>query len=166
MTSFFTSDLHFDHDAIRIHCNRPWDTKEAMNEAIIQNWNEIVGPKDEVFIVGDFAWKRHAHFLGALKGKKHLIKGNHDRMPQVALRCFTSVTQILERKFGEHVVVMCHFPMLTWNRKHYGAWHLHGHCHGDNHHGRHYYRPGVLDVGVDANNFTPIPWEMIERKLE
>ena len=49
-------------------------------------------------------------------------------------------------------LVLCHYPLAVWDRKHYGAWHLHGHSHGQ-------YRPGegfIFDAGVDTNFFSPI----------
>ena len=30
---------------------------EEMDEALITNWNEMIGRRDLVYIVGDFAWK-------------------------------------------------------------------------------------------------------------
>lgn len=82
MNVFFTADLHLGHDNIRKHCGRPFDTVEEMDEAIISNWNRTVSARDLVYVVGDFAWSNHNLHLARLKGKKILIKGNHDKMSQ------------------------------------------------------------------------------------
>ena len=51
---FFTSDTHFNHANIIRFCNRPFKDVSHMNEAIISNWNRVVGPEDIVFHLGDF----------------------------------------------------------------------------------------------------------------
>ena len=109
MNIFFTADLHLGHDNIRRHCRRPFGTVEEMDEAIIANWNGAVKPNDLVYIVGDFAWRDHHQHLVRLKGKKILIKGNHDKMSQDCLGNFTEVHQLLARSIEKHLVVMCHY---------------------------------------------------------
>jgi calcineurin-like phosphoesterase family protein len=48
-------------------------------------------------------------------------------------------------------VTLCHYPLAVWDRKHYGAWHLYGHSHGQHKNG------GLsFDVGVDANSYAPV----------
>ena len=77
---YFTADTHFGHKAILQYCNRPFETINEMNEALINNWNSKVGPGDIVFHLGDFAfggstiWKS---ILERLNGRKYLIIGNH-----------------------------------------------------------------------------------------
>ena len=51
---FFTSDTHFNHTNILRYCNRPFKTVGQMNETIITNWNNVVGPDDVIFHLGDF----------------------------------------------------------------------------------------------------------------
>ena len=76
---FFIADTHFDDDAIRRYENRPFEDVQAMNRALIDNWNRVVGPEDRVYVLGDFgAPGREAQILAALKGRKILVKGNHD----------------------------------------------------------------------------------------
>lgn len=85
---FFTSDHHFGHANILKYeaQNRVDDMGErfldvdAMGEHLIARWNDTVGPDDEVFVLGDFSFKRAvmASHLPRLNGKKHLICGNHD----------------------------------------------------------------------------------------
>ena len=77
---FFTSDLHFGHQNILKFCNRPWETTEEMDKALIENWNSVVGKDDIVFDLGDFAFApnwRWKEILSQLNGKHYLILGNH-----------------------------------------------------------------------------------------
>lgn len=64
---------------------------------------------------------------------------------------------------GRHplTITLCHYPFATWDRKHYGGWHLHGHSHG-NYTGEGY----ILDVGVDNHNFYPISLATVLENME
>lgn len=53
--TFVTSDVHFGHNNIIKYCNRPFQNSDEMDITIINNWNKIVNPDDEVYILGDFA---------------------------------------------------------------------------------------------------------------
>lgn len=67
---YFTSDLHFYHDNIIKHTNRPYRGFEEMNKALVHNWNQRVGPQDEVYILGDVTMKGPvyaAEMLGQLQ---------------------------------------------------------------------------------------------------
>ena len=79
---FFTSDLHFGHKNILAYDNRPFNTIEEHDEALIKNWNGKVGDEDHVYILGDFSFynaNKSCEILDQLKGHKHLIIGNHDK---------------------------------------------------------------------------------------
>ena len=81
MTTFFTSDHHFNHSNILTYCARPWATVEEMNEGLIKNWNETVGSYDTVYHLGDFAMgnrKLIPEILSRLNGRIILVRGNHD----------------------------------------------------------------------------------------
>lgn len=68
---WFTSDLHFGHKNIIRFCDRPWNSVEEMDEALINNWNSVVGDDDIVFDLGDFAFAsngRWKELLQRLKG--------------------------------------------------------------------------------------------------
>ena len=82
MAIFFTSDTHFgDPRVLRID-KRPFASTAEHDEALIANWNAIVGPDDEVWHLGDFAIPSHPKGVGwllaALNGRKKLIIGNND----------------------------------------------------------------------------------------
>ena len=80
MERFFTADLHFAHQSIIRHCDRPYDNVHEMNEALVENWNSVVTEKSLVYILGDFAWMRPDYWMDRLNGQKILIIGNHDTL--------------------------------------------------------------------------------------
>lgn len=79
--NFYISDTHFDHKNIIAFDDRPFQTVEEMNSALIVNWNKAVSSSDVVYILGDFHWgkaKEWPEILEQLNGQKELIRGNHD----------------------------------------------------------------------------------------
>ncbi len=54
MKTYFIADTHFGDGQIIKYENRPFNSAEAMNEELINNWNNAVGEGDEVYVVGDF----------------------------------------------------------------------------------------------------------------
>lgn len=169
MNRFFTSDPHFGHDNIIKYCNRPFARALDMDEAIIQNWNSVVKEEDEVWVLGDMFFcseVRAIEILNRLNGKIILQFGNHDkrlRRSNAMQRHFHRVIPDLHQETWDgHLVVMCHYPLLTWEKGYHGAMMLHGHCHNkiaNDKTNRRY------DVGVDAHNYTPTPWEVIRDRL-
>lgn len=92
MRIFVTADLHFNHKNILtpkrndkgrlVHPGRPFTSKEEMNEALIQNWNNRVTPEDAVFVLGDVSFGgtyETIDLCSRLNGIKVLVMGNHDR---------------------------------------------------------------------------------------
>lgn len=80
MTTHYTSDHHFHHRGIINLVRDEFPDLEAMHEHLIERWNSVVKPDDDVFHLGDFAFKP-AHVQGIvarLNGNIHLIGGNHD----------------------------------------------------------------------------------------
>lgn len=80
---FFTSDLHLGHARINELAGRPFDSTYEMNYELVDNWNNIVAPGDQVFILGDLAMGKLtdtlSDWVAQLNGFKVLICGNHDR---------------------------------------------------------------------------------------
>lgn len=82
--NWFTADIHFWHYNVIKYCNRPWKTVEEMNQAIIENFNALVKPEDNVYCVGDFSMSlRGAEMRKYLNGTWYLIPGNHDKCHSV-----------------------------------------------------------------------------------
>ena len=79
---WFTSDLHLGHPNIIGYCERPFADVAEMNAGLIDNWNDVVGSGDEVWVLGDFALGRITETLplvARLTGRRVLVTGNHDR---------------------------------------------------------------------------------------
>ena len=162
MANFFTADLHFCHAGMLSDrsCARPFADVHAMNEAMVARWNETVGRGDDVWVVGDFAYKagrgRIAEIFERLNGIKRLVPGNHDHRQVTSLPWKEILPNNVEVTDGDETFVLNHYPMMTWNKKRWGHKHLYGHVHA--------VIPGTsqsLDVGVDAWGFRPVSTERI-----
>ena len=163
MTLFFTSDTHFGHGgALRLY-RRPFESVRQMDEAMIARWNEVVGPDDEVWHLGDVAIGQRpeavAAILDRLPGRKHLVLGNNDGPATAGLGAWASVQHYAELRAGGAWLVLCHYPFRTWNGMGRSALNLHGHSHGR-------LKPlrRQADVGVDAWDFRPVPLAEILRR--
>ncbi len=155
------ADSHFDHEGIIKHAKRPFSSVSDMNKTLIDNC-KVISPRDTLIIVGDFAWKNHGHWIQAVKGKKILVCGNHDKMNALCLSQFTEVHDILERNIHGQFTVFCHYAMRAWDRKHHGAWHLYGHSHGAL---PEYADDMSFDVGMDVWQLRPVHWDIIVKKM-
>ena len=190
METFVISDLHINHYNSILHDRReqwiipnpkfdetkPWHFKHNNHEAtdlerhdndICDYWNETVNKNDEVIVIGDFIWKKHAHFISRLNGTKYLVRGNHDKMPHEVYRLFKQIEGSHYRynwftKIYGQQVMFSHTPYRTWFSSHHGSWNLHGHCHG-----RLYEIPHSLqiDCSLCLWNYRPIHWSVIQKVM-
>lgn len=166
---FFTSDTHFHHTNVLKYSNRPFGNVEEMNEEMIRRWNVIVGPKDEVYHLGDFGFsnkKMCQSVLARLNGIKYLVRGNHDHKDIRKLTEWAWVKDYHELKISTpeeiQIIVLCHYPIESWNGRHHGSWHLHGHCHGSLESPVWHKR---LDVGVDCHSYAPLSFQKIKQHM-
>ena len=178
---WFTSDLHFGHKNIIKFCNRPWETTEEMDEALIANWNSVVGEKDIVFDLGDFAFATNGRWkdiLQRLNGKHYLILGNHDvtRWPgDKTMELFDRVEQQMIIYIDNRCIYLNHYPYLcyggSWKNPEHAVWQLHGHVHtcpnssGADDKRMIYKFPYQYDVGVDNNNYVPVSWNKVKEHI-
>lgn len=157
MAVFFTADTHFGHAAARALYRRPFPSVAAMDEAMVERWNEAVGPGDEVWHLGDFAVGAQAvagagALLARLNGRKHLVVGNNDPPAVAALPGWASAAHYAELEVDGVRVVLCHYAFRTWRDAGRGSVNLHGHSHGR----LRPLLPRQADVGVDARDFRPV----------
>lgn len=103
---------------------------------LIQNWNNKVGPDDETYILGDISWHnvtKTVDFLKEMNGAKHLIIGNHDHhflKNGMFRNQFVEIAPYKEIQFDDGKgVVLCHYPIPTYNHHYHGWLHFYGHVH-------------------------------------
>ena len=132
----YISDLHFGHKNILAYDNRPFQSIEEHDEFLIKKWNETVADDDIVYILGDISWHnvtKTVEILRSLKGKKVLVSGNHDGEligKQIFADEFSRIAPYMEIKDRGRFVVLCHYPILTFNNQfNANAHHLYGHTH-------------------------------------
>ena len=173
MNHWFTSDYHLGHENVIKYCNRPFKSLDEMNNTIINNHNSRVKKEDTVYFVGDFCFKNGLNgkkgegmpikadeWKSKLNGNIIFIKGNHDKS--------NSVKTIIERLvigYGGYRINLVHKPIhadfnypinLTghvhdkWAVKRFEKDEQHTIC---------------INVGVDVNNFMPINFNEILKKL-
>lgn len=175
---YFTSDNHWGHTNIIRFSNRPFNTVEEMNRFMVESWNRIVQPEDEIYHLGDFSFKiskRSARYiLSKLNGKKYLIKGNHDRIEYI--NNFKNIGLIEWWKDYHELSYEHGGKTYDFSLNHYPHYPIkindiiciHGHSHGNEHRGQNHKSPEVLDVGVDNIGYEPISIiniiELIERR--
>jgi calcineurin-like phosphoesterase family protein len=164
MKTFFVSDPHFSHFNIIKYSNRPYNSVEEMNEALISNWNNKVSDNDTIYCLGDFVFgvdsKRPEIFFDKLNGKKHLIRGNHDNDITANLP-WESVSELKEIKVKKQRIILCHYAMKVWRHSYKGTYMLYGHSHQT--------LPEddslSFDVGVDGWNYSPVSFEQVDAKM-
>lgn len=175
MTTWFTSDQHFGHANIIKYANRPFANVDEMDEQMISRWNSRVRYHDTVYHLGDFTLGDDAaKYFSRLTGNVRILGNNwhHDRrwlekaIPIARAEILPALIVLEIPKPPDiypHVIMLCHYPIAEWDRKHYGAIHLHGHSHG-----KFLYPPGTkaLDVGVDVHGFAPISLEEVLEIME
>ncbi len=139
----YISDLHFSHDLLNREMDcRGFSGAEEMNEHMIRQWNSRVTEKDEVYILGDFCFKKGQEaneILHRLRGIKYLIQGNHDRFLEdraFDASLFQWVRPYAEIRDNKRKVVLCHYPVFCYNGQYHRlktgdpkTYMLYGHVH-------------------------------------
>lgn len=172
--NLYISDLHFGHANVIHFDHRPFSDVDEMDRCMIKLWNSRVSNEDDVFIVGDFchrAGKTPDWYLRQLKGHKHLIIGNHDKVTldcENAAKYIESADKMLYVPDGDKHICVCHFPIADWNKARHGAWHIYGHIHGDvgDVYQFMHQRERALNAAACINHYTPASFQELVRNNE
>ena len=184
---FFISDTHYNHANIcsattswvgAENLTRKFNTLNHMNDALVNNINEVVGENDVLIHLGDWSFggfEKISEFRNRIICKNiHLTYGNHDHHirnnKEDIQEIFSTTHDYLfldirrPSKEGKGVMdkysfVCMHYPIASWDSMNDGVIHLHGHVH---------LPPNLrlgegksLDVGVDGNNLHPMSLDEI-----
>lgn len=162
---WLSSDWHFNHPFVAKL--RGFESSTDHDAALIGSINELVGPRDTLWFLGDLHMKDLTDSLykvDQINGTKHMIFGNHDgghpmhRRAQMKhrqyLESFQSVGTVGQLRFGQDRMMLSHFPytedhtegsrFMEWRLRDEGLMLAHGHVHSEylrSHRG--------LNVGVD-----------------
>ena len=125
-----------------------------MNELIIQEHNKLIKPEDDWFHLGDFSFGTTEITVDALlrmNGRKRFIRGNHDKKldTQVCRSMLHSYKDYDFVKLAGRKIALMHYPIESWQEKHHGSLHLHGHTHGNTSNGEAAPTKNRMDVGID-----------------
>lgn len=206
MARFWTSDLHINHYNIVEFCHESrgqfWTVETIemalgpaevdvpdlarMNQTILDNYNDLVRPTDEVWFVGDIVmghFDTSIEFMRRFHGNKYLVPGNHDNchkmypkwakfQPAFEAVGFTVLDSEVITTVADQSVKVCHFPYTgdSHGKDRYignrpfdeGDWLIHGHTHSTQRVDREHRQ---IHVGVDAWNLAPVPESEIEKIL-
>lgn len=174
---FFTADEHHGHENAmlgwgRVEKARPWTSLDGMTEGLIERHNDVVKDGDTVWHLGDMFWRtlgydKAEYIMSRLNGAHRYVKGNHEELLEsnaFIARLFESVEErVFLRPISQKRIVLDHYAGRVWRDSHKGSIQLYGHSHGEL-----AYAPDLLsmDVGVDANDFTPVSLDTVYALME
>jgi calcineurin-like phosphoesterase family protein len=135
---------------------RPFSSLEEMNETIIENWNKTVNDNDTVYHLGDVYFGQGWKHVSRLKGKKHLVVGNHDNLTdnwEFFAKNFKTIN--VWRVLKSLDCVLTHVPIHECSIYNVSK-NIHGHIHE---------KPAPTDKHINVcaewTNYTPVAIEEI-----
>jgi calcineurin-like phosphoesterase family protein len=177
---FFTSDPHLGHDKDFVYKARGFNSIQEHDEAIIRNWNEIVGPDDTVYVAGDITMgadhESNIAKLSKLNGHIIVIRGNHDtnRKFEEYLGC-KNIRAVAENVMWSHLInvgkwsfLLSHWPTMVGDAMHSKHSHrffcLHGHTHSKDKF--QFFEHGCYNVAMDAHGNKPVNVKEIQNDIK
>lgn len=139
-----------------------------MNRALIENYNSIISPDDDVYILGDLMlggsdrMKDGLNLLSQLKGDIHIVRGNHDTDTRWEayqnLYNVVEVSNAIYLKYKGFHFYMSHFPTFTANLEKESLKQCTINLYGHTHQQTNFYNdmPFMYHVGVDSHNNCPV----------
>lgn len=162
--TFLSGDLHLNHANIIEYCDRPFDSVYEMNQQLVSNWNDTVGPQDKVVFLGDLAFYNGEitthDWLHALNGDIVFLRGNHDGAESIDYK----QSHILESDSREYYCT--HRPNdipEDWD-----GWAIHGHVHNNDteEHPFINHQERRINIAPELTGYTPIEMIDVESTIE
>ena len=132
METFFTADTHFFHRNVIKYDDRPFETLEEMNNVLIKKWNKVVKGDDIIYHLGDISFGSATltkEVLKKLKGRKRLVRGNHDYKSDNWYRDAGFEKVYDKPVLWNEFYLLSHEPLTTQLTKDFPMINLHGHIH-------------------------------------
>lgn len=153
---WLTSDTHYGHNNIVSGVTnwrnaegeipteqvRNFQDVETMNELMVENINSCVDAKDWLIHLGDWSfggYDKIQEFREQINcNNVVLILGNHDHHIQRDIPKFRKMfnhianyeeLKITRKENFNNTLILCHYPIISWNQMHHGSFMLHGHQH-------------------------------------
>lgn len=134
-----------------------------MDETMVKNWNNVVGPSDYVYHLGDVflggSEKWQNELLWSLNGQKRLIVGNHDKLKSKVLQNGFEKIEYW-KGFSKENFTCTHVPHELGALRD-GAYNVHGHIHNNLREDSHY-----INVCVEHTQYTPIHMDTILEEIK
>ena len=179
---WFSSDLHFGHSRAFLYEPRGFTSIEEHDAAIIENWNKVVKPEDDVYLLGDLMLNDNESGiakLNQLNGTIYYIRGNHcsdmrctlykEKTNMIPLCGQFETSWAAVQKIYGCPIYLSHYPtiigsledMPSIRRRILG---FSGHTHSKNK----FYQdiPFMYNVALDAHNNTPVSFDEIITDIE
>ena len=161
-TTWIWSDLHLHHANIIRYCERPFGSRDEMDEALFDAWYEHVREADTIICVGDLALggsldSRRLERVRGMPGRKLLVRGNHDfdRNGRVAATGCDHAWMTLVIP-GTPPLVLTHMPLDEMPNE---AVNVHGHTHNNT-----ALRAGpYVNVCVEQTEYRPLRLDDVRR---
>lgn len=175
---FFTSDLHFNHNREFIFNERGFSSINEMNEAIVNNWNNVVEDNDDVYVLGDLMLggsegsETGVNLIKRLNGRIHIVIGNHDTDRRIELYktipSVVSVSHAERLKWNGYHFWLSHFPANTSNLEKETLKQVTINISGHTHSKSKFYKdiPYIYNCAVDAHDCTPVSVEEVIKDIK
>ncbi len=160
MSTYVYSDPHFDSEKIINYCNRPFKSVTDMNEALIANYNSVVGKNDLCYWLGDIMYgatkDKVRKVLSLMHGRKYLILGNHDRGHRVNWWLSAGFDKVFENPvyLAQHYIMLSHEPLPEFGNMP-PIVNYHGHIHIQDYDFANHKQ--CINVSVERTNYRPVP---------
>lgn len=164
---YLSSDTHFNHDRSFIYEPRGFSSVQENDEIIIERFNSIVRPDDDLYLLGDQMLGNNDHGLVCLRRincKLHILWGNHDT--DIRKELYTYLPNLVEvlgyagmLKYRKWRFYLSHYPTITDNLNDFSKpWEQVKNLYGHTHQKTNFYRdnPLMYHVGVDSHNCYPV----------
>jgi len=166
MTTYITSDWHYNHTNIIKYASRPFDSIEEMNKTLIKNWNNTIKKDDAVFFLGDLCYCGSQDLIDLvqkLNGYKNIILGNHDNHSIITYQKAGFRTISKHPIIINHNVILSHEPIALRNSDFYN---IHGHIHDlDTNYITEKNPTKYFNACVEKTDFKPVTFREIYKNL-